>query len=97
MKRMLLVLAATLPFTVTAMGAEQASPRPLQFGSIPLLEECDPSEGLQDGCEYFPESFFPDFGQESEYGPGDRDGGIPSDGFDCFDFYQWYYLTEGCG
>ncbi len=52
---------------------------------------------LQEGCEYGPGSFMPDWAGESEYGPGDREGGVPSDGFDCFDYYQWYWDTNGCG
>jgi hypothetical protein len=46
---------------------------------------------LQGDCEYGPGSFV-NWDLESEYGPGDREGGMPvddpSDGYPCYD-YEW--------
>ena len=53
---------------------------------------------LETGCEYGPASFWDGSG-ESDYGPGDREGGMPdenpSDGSLCPD-YEYYPDVYGC-
>ena len=55
---------------------------------------------LKEGCDYSPASFG-NWETESEYGPGDREGGLPdenpSDGGNCIQYEIWYWMDYNCG